>query len=89
MIDWLFRNRRTGRLTVVQFPNVYLGLFLVAAVIGRLASPHGGVRMAVGIVAGVSLFWWAADEVIRGVNPFRRLLGATVIAALAVGTLRS
>jgi hypothetical protein len=40
------------------------------------------------VVAGVALFCWAGDEVIRGVNPFRRMLGAAVLAALVIGLLR-
>jgi hypothetical protein len=31
--------------------------------------------------AAVGLIWWAADEVLRGVNPWRRLLGGAVLAA--------
>jgi hypothetical protein len=31
---------------------------------------------------------WAVDEVIRGVNPFRRILGAAVLASLIFLSLR-
>jgi hypothetical protein len=27
----------------------------------------------------LSLLWWATDEVLRGVNPWRRLLGTVVL----------
>jgi hypothetical protein len=87
VINWTFRNRRTGRLTVAQFPNASLGLFLIATALRLLVSPHGGLRTAVDVVAAVALFCWAGDEVIRGVNPFRRMLGAAVLAAAAVGFL--
>ena len=30
------------------------------------------------------LAWWAADEVLRGVNPWRRCLGAAVLAMLVL-----
>jgi len=50
-----------------------------------------GTGVAHDIVRGVSvaaLFYWAADEVIRGVNPFRRLLGAVVAVFLAISLAR-
>jgi hypothetical protein len=31
--------------------------------------------------------WWAGDEVLRGVNPFRRLLGAGVLTGVLVDLL--
>jgi hypothetical protein len=36
------------------------------------------------VVAKVSLVAWAGDEVVRGVKPFRRILGAGVLASLIV-----
>ena len=39
MIDWLFRNRHTGRITIAQVPNVPLGLFLVASGLRSLFEP--------------------------------------------------
>jgi hypothetical protein len=88
VIDWMFRNRRTGALTVAQLPNASLGVFLVATAVRLLASPHGGLRTAINLIVTVALLVWAADEVIRGVNPFRRLLGGAVLAAVAIGLLR-
>lgn len=88
VIDWMFRNRRTGGLTVGQLPNASLGVFLVVTGLRLLASPHGFLRTALDVVATVALVWWAGDEVIRGVNPFRRMLGAAVLAALVFGFLR-
>jgi hypothetical protein len=88
VIDWMFRDRRTGGLTVAQVPNATLIVFLVVTGLRLLASPHGSFRMALDVVATVALVWWAGDEVIRGVNPFRRMLGAAVLAALLIGSLR-
>ena len=31
-VDWAFRNRQTGAITVAQWPNVPLAVFLVATV---------------------------------------------------------
>jgi hypothetical protein len=87
VIDWMFRNRRTGGLTVVQFPNLSLFVFLVATVVRLIASPRGRFRTAVDVVAALALFCWAADEVIRGVNPFRRILGAATLGSMLVNFL--
>jgi hypothetical protein len=75
LFDWLFRNRHTGRITVAQFPNVALWIFLVTVVLRRLLSTGNGARTAVDWIAVAALAWWAVDEVFRGVNPWRRLLG--------------
>jgi hypothetical protein len=80
--DWLFRDRTTGRITIAQFPNAALGLFLVASGSRWLLDPSGGWRTALDGLAAGGLIWWAVDEVLRGVNPWRRLLGATVLAGL-------
>jgi hypothetical protein len=84
--DWLFRDRRTGRVVVAQLPNAPLAIFLVVSVVRRLADPSGTVGTVTDVVAVGSLLWWAGDEVLRGVNPFRRFLGAAVALA-TVGRL--
>ena len=84
MIEWLFRNRHTGRITIVQAPNLALWLFIVASVLRSLLDPSGGLRTALGGLATAGLLWWAVDEVVRGVNPWRRLLGGAVLAGQAV-----
>jgi hypothetical protein len=85
VVEWLFRNRVTGRITVAQFPNLSLGVFLVAVVVRWVASPTGSAATAVDVVATAALVWWGGDEVLRGVNPFRRILGAAVLVAVLVG----
>ena len=87
MIDWFFRNRRTGERTIAQFPNVPLGVFLVAVVVRWIASPSGAAGTMVDVVAAVALIIWAGDEVIRGVNPWRRMLGGGVLGYAAIGFL--
>lgn len=80
MIDWLFRNRQTGRITIAQMPNTALWLFLAATGLRLLLDPAGGVRTALEVLATGGLLWWAIDEVLRGVNPWRRFLGGAVLA---------
>ncbi len=77
---WLFENRTTGRITIVQFPNAALGLFLAASALQRLLDPSGALRTGLRLLAAGALLWWALDELLRGVNPWRRLLGAAVLA---------
>jgi hypothetical protein len=88
VVDWLLRSRETGRLTLFQRPNLPLALFLVAALVRVVVSPHGGVRTAVSVVGTAALLWWAVDEVLRGVNPFRRMLGGVVAVAVVGGLVR-
>jgi hypothetical protein len=87
MIDWLFRNRRTGEITIAQFPNAPLIVFLVAAGVRWIFHPSGAVGTIIAVVATVSLIVWAADEIGRGVNPWRRFLGGGVLAFTVIGLL--
>lgn len=82
--DWLFRNRRTGGITIGQFPNAPLLIWLAASAAGLILDPKGDVRSALDIVGTLALAWWAVDEIVRGVNPFRRMLGAAVLGALVL-----
>jgi len=43
---------------------------------------NGDVSRVAGVVATVALAVWAADEVVRGVNPFRRVLGTAVLLGM-------
>jgi hypothetical protein len=84
-VDWAFRNRKTGRLTVVQFPNVSLGVFLVASLVRHFVHPTDTPGALLEALVGISLAWWAIDEIVRGVNPWRRFLGAAVLTILIAG----
>jgi hypothetical protein len=87
MFDWLFRDRQTGKVVIAQLPNLPLSLFLIAAGIRWLLHPAGTVGTIVSVVATTALAWWSVDEVARGVNPFRRALGAVVLAATVASLL--
>ena len=41
------------------------------------------------LLGTAALLWWSFDELIRGVNPFRRGLGAVVLCALGFSLLRA
>jgi hypothetical protein len=83
--NWTFRNRRTGAITVAQWPNAPLVIFGAITVALRSLHPSGGIATAGRVVAGLALLVWALDEVVRGVNPFRRMLGAVVLGATIAG----
>lgn len=87
MIDWLLRDRRTGRWVVWQRPNLPLLVWFATAVPRWVWHPQGTAGRALTVVGTTALVFWAADEVVRGVNPLRRLLGAAVLAAVVVGAL--
>ena len=82
LVDWLFRNRQTGEITVVQAPNAALIVFLVATVWHHAFDIRGNAGTGLTIISTGALAVWSADELLRGVNPFRRLLGAVVLAGL-------
>ena len=81
-MDWLFRNRQTGEITIAQAPNAALIVFLVALVVHRLFNITGNAGTGLTIVSTGALAIWAADELLRGVNPFRRMLGGLVLAGI-------
>jgi hypothetical protein len=88
VVDWALRDRRTGRIVVAQWPNAALVVWIAATVLRALSDPGGTWGLALRVVATVALSWWAVDEIVRGVNPWRRLLGTAVFAGLVVSLLR-
>jgi hypothetical protein len=78
-IDWLFRSRTTGRITIAQSPNAALWLFIGASVAGWVFDPTGKPGTTLEVIAFGALVYWAGDEVVRGVNPWRRFLGGTIL----------
>jgi Na+/citrate or Na+/malate symporter len=84
----MFASRRTGRITITQWPNIPLWLFIVVAVVTRISHPSGSAATLARTVAVVALLVWALDEVLRGVNPFRRALGLAVVVVTLVGLAR-
>jgi hypothetical protein len=73
-IRWWLEDRSTGQLVVVQKPNLIFGLCL-AGLAANFVLPGVTALFIIG-----KIFWltFAADELFRGVNPTRRLLGVSV-----------
>jgi hypothetical protein len=80
--DWMFRNRKSGGYTVVQWPNIALGAWIACAVLRAVFAPKGAQGDVVSWVGSIALAVWALDEIARGVNPFRRILGGVVLIGL-------
>jgi hypothetical protein len=72
------RDHRTGRIVLVQVPNPALGVWLLTTVFLRVGL-FGDRAEEFRWIGGGALIAWAADEVIRGANPARRLLGSVVL----------
>jgi hypothetical protein len=76
--SWVFRSS-DGRLTLWQLPNPALCVWLVTLVLGWLALSPVHATAVDGIRHG-ALLVWSLDEVVRGASPFRRTLGAVILA---------
>ena len=81
---WLVRAQRgwPAGYPVAQFPNAPLAVALAASLVGRLAD--GRTDAYATAVFHVALGVWAYEELTRGDNAFRRLLGAGGLAFVLV-----
>ena len=86
--DAIFRDRRTGRIVIAQFPNLPLWLFLATVVLRRLVDEDTTAFSLLRAAGLVTLGWWAIDELVRGVNPWRRFLGVIGCLLVAAGVVR-
>ena len=84
LLRWFFCDPQTGRVVIAQRPNLPLVIFLATVVLRLVLDPGGDAGRAVRVVGTVSLVWWSLDEILRGTTPFRRVLGAVVLAATLV-----
>lgn len=79
-LDWFFRSRDTGRITIAQAPNLVLWIVIAAGLVRWLLVPAGTLATVAEVAFKGGLVVWALDEIVRGVNPWRRCLGAAVLA---------
>ena len=84
----MFRSRKTGRVTVAQLPNWPLAAWFLASVVTWLGHPQGWTRAFLVVLSSAALTLWAGDELLRGVNPFRRLVGLATLGWLVYSLLR-
>ena len=69
-------------LTVAQFPNLPLGFGLAAGLVSRLTD--GTARAITGVLSALALSLWAYEEVVEGLNWFRRALGVAGVIDVVV-----
>lgn len=79
MISWWFRVPATGEIVLWQAPNATI-LVVQAASALQLLNVLPERRNELGRVRLAALVLWSLDELVRGTTPFRRLLGAGVLA---------
>ncbi|KYH00857.1 hypothetical protein [Bradyrhizobium sp. DOA1] len=77
--EWSFRSRETGAITIAQWPNLVLWIVIVAAVLLWFWPYAGRASIVLTVIVKAGLVIWGADEILRGVNPWRRCLGAAVV----------
>jgi hypothetical protein len=85
---WMLRSRRTGRITIAQWPNIPLWAFIVLTIVQWASHPSGTAASLLSGFTRAALLIWAVDEIARGVNPFRRLLGLAVASVVVVSLAR-
>lgn len=85
---WMFEDRRTGRIVIGQPPNAAILAFAGAMGAEQLLHPRGPAKAALRLAQAGSLAVWALDEMARGVNPWRRMLGAAALVAVPVVAFR-
>ena len=72
---WLFEDRRTGRIVIGQKPNAPLLIFAAAWLADAVFRPRGPAGVALRASEISSLAVWGSEEILRGVNPWRKTLG--------------
>ena len=85
--DWFFRDRASRRIVIGQWPNLPLWLFGLAQATAWIAGPSSTVGWWAKVASFIALVVWAGDELIRGVNPWRRCLGGGVLVWLAISLI--
>jgi hypothetical protein len=82
--DWLFRSRDNGRITIAQWPNFMLWVVILCDAGAALWHPGGTVGGVVHWTGRAAIVLWSLDEIVRGANPFRRMLGAGILASTLI-----
>jgi len=79
-LRWWFENRETGDITIAQFPNWPLWGIGISLLVAAGTEPGSTLEQAALWARTGLWFYWGADELLRGVNPWRRALGSATIA---------
>jgi hypothetical protein len=60
-VQWFFRNRETGVITIAQAPNLVLWVVIAAGVLVRIFPSAGKWSVALEIVSKGGLLIWGVD----------------------------
>jgi hypothetical protein len=88
IVDWWFRNRETGELTIGQPPNTIAKVTTALWLARRVWRGKGTVAQVLYVAETGALAMLGADELVRGVNPWRRVIGATTLTVCVRRALR-
>jgi hypothetical protein len=83
------RDLKIRGYTVGQFPNPPLWVALAALLIALLTNEGGTVNDLARAVLYVALTVWAYEELAKGVNGFRRSLGAVALVLIMIAIARA
>jgi hypothetical protein len=83
------RDLKVRGYTVGQFPNPPLWVALAALAIALLTDEASAVNDVARAVFYVALTVWAYEEAGRGVNSFRRALGAVALVLIVIAVARA
>ena len=87
ILDWYLRDPRSGKVVLGQRPNLPIILWGMTVVARQLAEDGSDVERLLDWSSVAFLGWWAIDELVRGVDPFRRTLGLAGCLFVAWGVL--
>jgi hypothetical protein len=71
----------------MHLPNHALWLWIGTVVLRQLVEQQSAAGEVLAWASSVTLGWWALDELVRGVNPWRRLLGLGGCIAVVAGVV--
>lgn len=86
VFDKLFRDG-SGKIVIAQMPSLPIIIWAVLSLL-KIVYKTGKINLGLDILASVSLFVWAVQELFQGVNYFRRGLGAIVSIGLIISKIR-
>jgi hypothetical protein len=75
---WWVRDQNGG-LTLAQWPNPALAVWLVALVVGSTGVLGSDRSATLACIGRGALVVWSLDELVRGTSPIRKLLGGVVL----------
>ena len=87
LFEWFFRDRRTGKIVVAHLPNLPILLWMATVLARRFIDQGTTAEVLLAWAGSFTLAWWALDEVFRGVNPWRRVLGLGGCIVVVVGVI--